>query len=305
VPQGGEKGMNWLDYFFLAIIVWCAWKGLATGLIAGVFRLAGVAAGLVAALRYAAPLAGFAERQLHLEEKLQKWFFLQPAPGGRPEGVFAGALPQAGTAAGQGGAPPLTGFFAYLPYGLLEIVSFILIFAAVSGLVSHLGRVLATGARWAFLGPADRLGGLILGVLQGTAIVLVLLALFGSLQAPAFSLPGGAPENFFARALKGSALVPFFGQILAVLKMLFPGLPLRTAENFFLLAAFFFASKTVPRYNLKKGEGGTINDKKKGKGRWKWTKRRKIPRRGSMSGTAWRRRSGARPLLSTSGTGSF
>lgn len=222
--------MNWLDYLFLFIIAWCAWKGLAAGLIAGVFRLAGLAAGLAAALRYASPLAGYVERHWHVEEKLRKWFFLVPEPGGHTQGVLAGYSP--GAAAAQGGFSPLGSFFAYLAHNLLEIVSFVLIFTVVLGLVSYLGKVLAAGARWVFLGPADRLGGMVLGILQGTVIVLVLLALLVPLQAPAFSLPGPTGENFFARALKGSALAPFFGQLLTMLKLAFPGLPLRAGGTY-------------------------------------------------------------------------
>ncbi|MEW6274527.1 MAG: CvpA family protein [Bacillota bacterium] len=204
--------MNWLDIVFLIIIAWSAWRGFAAGLIAGLARLAGLFLGLVMAFNYAVPLAQYADKQWHLQDKITGWW---PVPPGREGFPGLGKLPQ---------------FFAP---GLIEIVAFLLIFLVVAQLTYRVGSMVAAAGRAVFLGPVDRLGGLALGILRGVVIVLVFLALLAPLHTSAFSFPGGHQGSWgwFSRALEQSVLASFFWPFLVKLPMIFPGLPLKSGVD--------------------------------------------------------------------------
>lgn len=222
--------MNWLDIFFLIIIAWFAWRGLATGLIAGLARLAGLFLGLVVASSYSVPLAEYANKHWQLEDKLRKW--LPFSAGSIPEPVagleHGHRLPGkliTPDFLGQHGFGGLENFGQFLVSGLLEVAAFLFIFLLVAQLTSWIGSLVAVASRWTFLGPADRVGGLVLGLVCGVVIVLVLAALLIPLQMLAFPLPGGHQESWLSRAIEQSALVPLLRQILVKLPIIFPGLP--------------------------------------------------------------------------------
>ncbi len=115
-----------------------------------------------------------------------------------------------------------------MAHGLLEVIAFLIIFLVVAQLANLLGGMVAHAARWTFFGPADRLGGLVLGVLRGVVIILMLVALLMPFQIAAISLPGELQESWLTRAVEQSTLVPLCWEYLVKLHVIFPGLPLKT-----------------------------------------------------------------------------
>lgn len=235
--------MNWLDTGILIIIAWSAWRGFAAGLIAGLTRLAGLFLGLVMSFNYYRSLAGYVNQQWHLEEKIRNWL---PFPPGNALSASAAGLEQGAGLAPGGHLPGKLperlvtpdlfgqhGFFTtekleqFLAHGLLEVIAFLIIFFVVAYLTNLIGGMVVHAARWTFFGPADRLGGLVLGALRGVVIVLVLVALLMPIQIAAFSFPGGHQGGWLARAVEQSALVPLCWQFLVKLPLVFPGLPFR------------------------------------------------------------------------------
>lgn len=229
--------MNWVDVALLVIIGWSTWKGLATGLVEGMVRLAGLFLGLLAAYNYYHPLAGYLNDQWHLAEKIKG---LLPFPSA--SWTDSASLPALSWTQGLNLPEGLTGpnlhgqqalsvvekLQQFLSQGMVETGAFILIFLVASRLTYLLGTLAARAARWTFLAPVDRFGGLMLGLVRGLVIVLVLVALLVPLQAPVSLFPDGQQESWLARSFQLSALIPVCWQLLVKLQVIYPGLLLNT-----------------------------------------------------------------------------
>ncbi|HAG10847.1 MAG TPA: hypothetical protein DCK76_05585 [Desulfotomaculum sp.] len=191
--------MNWVDVTILVIIGWFAWRGLTTGLLKGIARLAGIFLGIVFAMKYDSQLADFAGSKWHLTEKLSKYFSF-------PTDLWNESMSWWSS---QGSS--FTGgeqIQNILSMRLLEIIAFLLIFLVVYRLVYLVGSLLSKVARTAFLGPVDRLGGLALGIVNGLVIVLILVALMMPLQIPVSMFSGGQPDNWYTRSIQSSVIIP-------------------------------------------------------------------------------------------------
>lgn len=180
--------MNWLDIFLLVIIGFFVFKGLKSGLLKGLAGLLGFILGLAVALNFYQFLADM----INL-----KWQVLP---------FISSRLP-----------------FSQSFEGILNIICFIIIFFLVSWAVKMLGAVLGTMAKLLFLGPVDRIGGGLLGAVNGCFLATVTIGLLHSLQLPSsyiFQSPSG---GFLSLALQNSTLTPFFTNILVILNVKFPG----------------------------------------------------------------------------------
>lgn len=202
--------MNWLDLFLLWIIGWSTWRGMQTGLVAGLARLCGLLVGLVLAREFQAPLAAYIRRQLPLEQWLNSWI----------------ASPAIGLAPG-----PLSGWNRYLAQGLLEVLSFVVILLVVARLIGWLGQLLAGAARFSFLGPVDRAGGLVLGIVRGVVAAAILLAVIFAVKNAAGSWVPGEPMTWLARAVEGSRLTQLLHPVVEALQQLVPVLVSRYTKN--------------------------------------------------------------------------
>jgi uncharacterized membrane protein required for colicin V production len=211
--------MNWLDIILLFIIIWSAWRGLATGFFAGVARLAGLVLGAIFAYNYYLPLAEYADKQWALESKIRDWLPFSSAGG--QVAIFPETL-------GQQSISGVQNFNNLISHGILDAIAFLVIFFIVAQLTCWIGLLFSKTARLVFLGPVDRLGGLALGTLRGVIIVFVLLALLVPLETPAFSSPDLYATDWLAQAIGHSKIIPVFWQFLLKLKMIFPELPIIT-----------------------------------------------------------------------------
>lgn len=220
--------MNWLDILFISLIGWNAWTGLKTGLVAGASRLIGVLAGFAAAMSFYQPLSDAVNLKWNLVSTISKIF------AGPDKSAAAGPLkaPGAPDLFFPGPAAPgdIKGLYGIgdsvartLASGILDILSFIIIFMVVSGLISILGILVGKMTRMVFLGPVDRAGGILLGAAKGGIISTVLVGLVISLQLPAVFLSGGNKTSFLSLALQKSVMVPYFLKALEYLKIHFPG----------------------------------------------------------------------------------
>lgn len=106
----------------------------------------------------------------------------------------------------------LASFAPHSPW--LTIISYLIVFLVVWGLVLAAARMARRTAHMFMLGPLDRLGGFIIGALQ-SAIVLDLL----------LYLAKHASSKALASAIKHSTLAPTFLQLVPALHRLFPHIP--------------------------------------------------------------------------------
>lgn len=195
--------MNWLDLMILLIIGWSAWRGLETGLVAGLARLCGLFLGLAAALQYHTPLAFYLKEQLPLEQWIGSWLTAPTA------GVITKTV------------SPVAGFEQWLVQGLLPLLAFMTILILVAQIIIWAGRIVARAARLSFLGPLDRVGGLILGTVRGLVLVLVLIAIIVPIQGPgrAILYPG---QSWLVQAVEGSRLARPLAGLVGALNLSFP-----------------------------------------------------------------------------------
>jgi len=197
--------LNWIDVTILVIIGWFAWRGLTTGLLKGIARLAGIFLGILVALKYDSQLADFVGSKWHLTEKLSKYLYFPTSWWNDSMSWWSSkGYPYSGTQ-----IIPNT-----LPTHLLEIFAFILIFLVAYRLTYFVGSLLSKVARMAFLGPVDRLGGLALGLVNGLVIVMILAALLLPLQVPVSILSGGQTDNWYTRSVQRSVIIPKCQQFL-------------------------------------------------------------------------------------------
>lgn len=197
--------MNWVDVTILVIIGLFAWRGLTTGLLKGIARLAGLFLGILFAIKYDSQLADLAGSKWHLAEKLNKYLsFPSDLWNDSMSWWSSRGLPFSGGEQVQN----------ILSTRLLEMFAFILIFLVVYWLTYFVGSLLSRVARMAFLGPVDRLGGLALGFVNGLVIVLIMVALLLPLQVPVSLLNGGQTDNWYTRSIQRSVIIPKCQQLL-------------------------------------------------------------------------------------------
>ncbi|OAT79471.1 CvpA family protein [Desulfotomaculum copahuensis] len=187
--------MNWLDVLILLVVVWSAWRGLHTGLVAGVAGLLALFLGLAAAFHYYPLLAVLADQHWHLTARVNAWLPALPGLSHYPAPAVA-----------PGVQTQLAGLKSSLAAKIVELAAFVCIFLIVNALVHMVGDAAARAARMSFIGPFDRAGGLALGVLRGLILVLVVLALLMPLQKAAAALPGGAQQSWFIQGVHNSRL---------------------------------------------------------------------------------------------------
>lgn len=106
----------------------------------------------------------------------------------------------------------LAGFAPHSPW--LTVVSYLVIFLVVWGAILFGARLLRRAARLLMLGPIDRAGGAVVGLLQ-TALVLELL----------LYIARHGPNHSLQSAVKHSVLAPNFLALAPTVHHLFPALP--------------------------------------------------------------------------------
>lgn len=214
--------MNWFDIMLLIVIGGSAFLGLKSGLVRGLSRFLGFILGFAAALNFYQSLADTLNLKWQLSTIISDWlpFFgqdkKQALSGGQGQSLLSDG--PTGVLAGLGDS--LSNVFAA---GILDILCFIAIFWLVSWGVRFVGSLLATMAKLFFLGPIDRIGGALLGAVNGGFLVLVLVGILKSMEGPLSFASGSQDPGFLAAGLAGSALVPFFTDILVVLDVRLPG----------------------------------------------------------------------------------
>ncbi len=193
--------LNWLDLLLLWMICWSSWRGVQTGLVAGLAQLCGLFIGLALAREYQALLAAYLRRQIPLEQWIKSWF----------------AAPAIGLGPG-----PLSGWNQHIAQGVLETLSFIAILLVATRLIGWLGQLLARSVRFSFLGPADRVGGLILGIARGIMVATIFLAITFTFQNTVRSWLPGETLPWLTRAVEGSRLTHFLTPAIDALQQLIP-----------------------------------------------------------------------------------
>lgn len=221
--------MNWLDWLILAILTFSAWQGLRYGLVGSVAKLAGILAGFVVAVTYYQELAAYLTAHWNLAEKILPlakkilvfWFPVKTTP-----------------AAGQ--ISPLTSYADYAASALAATIVNALCFLALLFItvwaVNLAGFILTKVAALAFLGPFNRMGGLLFGAVKGLVVVMIVLTLLAPFQSVG-SLRGSSPGTPGVTQPKGNAfleskLLPYFEPLFKAINRPLPGtLPEKTNQS--------------------------------------------------------------------------
>jgi len=224
--------MNWLDWLIIAILVLSALQGMRCGLFVSVAKLVGVLSGLAVAVSYYKPLSEYLSTTWHLDEKIliltgPLLKYLLPlkstvapvvslakllSPGVGHAGILkpAAVLPD-----GPGQTSILYDNIAgILAYGILEVITFLVLLLATALLVNLAGHFLTRIADISFLGPLNHFGGLLFGLFKGLLVVMIILAIISPFQQQD-SIPEIYPTppgmtGMQSKAFKDSMLLPYF-----------------------------------------------------------------------------------------------
>ncbi|RJQ27383.1 MAG: CvpA family protein [Peptococcaceae bacterium] len=216
--------MNWLDWTILLVVGFSTMQGLRFGLVASLTRLLGVVVGLVVAANYYWTLSSFLSNRLHLDERIvpvvkegiQKWL---PSKDIGP----AGSITSLTAVPVMPGGSPVAGItdlvVQTITTGFLDVISFLVLFVAVTFLANAVGRMLTGVVNLSLLGPVNSLGGLVFGLVRGLVIVVIILALLTPFQLPVST----SGEYFWAtKALQESRLAPYLLPLVPVFKLHLP-----------------------------------------------------------------------------------
>ena len=227
--------MNWLDWLILAILAFSVAQGMRYGLVGSVAKLAGILVGFGVAITYYRDLAAYLTVQWNLEEKILPlakkllgfWFPLKSTatPSLAPDKIVSNG----GSAASQ--LYPFSNY-ADLAAGalastILNALCFLALLLVAVWAVNLAGFILTRVAAIAFLGPFNRLGGLLFGAAKGLVVVMIVLTLMSPFQR-LDSLPGASSGTLGVtqskvNAFSGSKLLPYFEPLFNAINRPLPG----------------------------------------------------------------------------------
>jgi len=211
--------LNWLDWVIIVVVVLSSLQGLRSGLLASVAKLAGIVSGLWVAFNYHHSLALYVAGRWNAEEKLSSWLegiLKLWAPGSGPVslGLTAEGGVTASVAAANLSSDSLSDYLAgTFTAGVLDALSFLFLLLAVAWLAGLIGRMLTKIAGWCFLGPLNRVAGVLFGAARGIVIVIVMLILLAPFQfynIPPDILPEEHAFRLPGKTLNDSKLLPYF-----------------------------------------------------------------------------------------------
>ncbi len=222
--------MNWLDWLILAILAFSAAQGMRYGLVGSVAKLAGILVGFGVAITYCRDLAAYLTVQWNLEEiilplakKLLGFWF--PLKSTVPDKIVSTGSP----ATGQ--IYPFSNYADYaaaaLASTILNALCFLALLLAIVWAVNLAGFILTRIAAIAFLGPFNRLGGLLFGAVKGLVVVMIVLTLMSPFQRldslpDSSSVTPGATQSK-GNAFSGSKLLPYFEPLFNTINRPLPG----------------------------------------------------------------------------------
>ncbi len=207
--------MNWLDWLILVLLAYSTYRGLALGFLASAARLAGIVLGVAAAFSYYQQLAFWLFASFRLDEVITplvnsifaRFLPVQTVGGNEAAPVFS-SWPKANTAFSTGPLVSADLWARSVSLCVLEAVSFLLIVFAVSWAAAIAGSLLTRLAGFALLGPFNRLGGLLLGLVRGLVFVTAVVYLLCQFASWPAITGGGFPV--ISGAIAGSRLLPLF-----------------------------------------------------------------------------------------------
>lgn len=203
--------MNWLDWIIVAAIFWSGLRGFWSGLVLSLTRFTGIIVGLAVSTSYYKPLAKYLTLNWHLEDRflplLEKWL--------------------AGQDLAQRELIKFNDFLAgSIACGILEVVSFLVLFMTTGFLFSITGLVLTKMTNIAFLGPLNKLGGLFFGVIKGLLMIVIILTFLSYFQQqnlfPDWKSGPLGSTGPLGTAFRESMLLPYFEPYLTMIGQLLP-----------------------------------------------------------------------------------
>ncbi|WP_066634159.1 CvpA family protein [Desulfolucanica intricata] len=206
--------MNWLDIIILAIFILSGIKGFFTGMILSFTRLISIMAGLLVANQYSRPLADYLSEHWHWVERISVWI------SARLQNLELLLFDSVKT--------PVTGeISSTLAINLLQIIVFLFLLLVTARIVQLIGTIISGLAAFTLLGPLDRIGGVVFGLIRGLLIIVVFLVLLTPLQSfTEITGDSGKLGYIWLNAWDSSRLVPYFKGLSDFIIDFFPGIPL-------------------------------------------------------------------------------
>jgi membrane protein required for colicin V production len=164
VPGIETTAFNWLDWALLIFLAVSVISGMTRGLVRQALGFASLFVGLFLAERWAPSVSVWLNSTFNLSKSLQAFLI------------------------------PIFGNYDLEPVAL-GVISFLVVWGAVSIAFNLLGGVLQTVARLPLLATANRLGGAALGALKGAVVVVIVASLISFL--PATSSLGATADNSY------------------------------------------------------------------------------------------------------------
>ena len=205
--------MNWLDWVLLSILVFSAIRGLQTGLFASLTRVFGSALGIAISYAGYRPLANYLNEQWgcgelaaeiirqRIPEQLQRAELAE-------QQLFGGFSVQA--------------LIDQLALNMLEVISFMALVVLVGLVMRRVIKFFSKTIARSFLGPLDRIGGLIVGLVRGGLVLLVIALISEPLQAVGLAVGQETAEGALYNVLSTSQILPVVLSIMDLLSLHLP-----------------------------------------------------------------------------------
>ncbi|ACV65021.1 Colicin V production protein [Desulfofarcimen acetoxidans DSM 771] len=200
--------MNWLDIIFIIIIIYSAMIGFFTGLIKSLTKLISIIGGLFAAYKYYGELVAYINSVWHCEKIITSW--------------ITNWLKSKYVPFYKGDIPAISELSGMLAVHILELTCFLFVFLAAYMIIKILGSFLSGITSLVFLKPVDRLMGSLVGIIKGTAVVLIFILVMTHLQLYADVFLGNEKLSYYLdQSINNSIMIPYGEKLLGMLKNFF------------------------------------------------------------------------------------
>lgn len=211
--------MNWMDAAMLIVLALSVWRGIQRGLIKSVVRLASIVLGFVVAFQYCQTFASYLEKHWQVGTYIDKYLmsiYMNNTLSNAPSAAFDNMQVLQSLSQNwldllkpEKMTEPLQYLNGFLHNGVLNVVSFVILFLGVSILGGFILGFLAKILSFGFLGFFDKIGGAFFGFTRGILFVMLLIVLVVYFHWIFMVVSGGENVSWFSKVLSNSQGVTY------------------------------------------------------------------------------------------------